>query len=214
MCYSQFNEIVEHIARMDADVISIEASRSNMDILHAFHDFAYPNQIGPGVYDIHSPRVPSMEEIAALLARAERHIPRERLWVNPDCGLKTRTWEEVAPALEHLVAAAHRRRSPPPLTAAATRRRARGTRLARRQRRRAVRPHRRTSPRRAAAGASADRGAAAHRRARARSWACRTPGSAADLRGDVRRALAPPRVGGAHLLPGRPQARGRWHTRR
>ncbi|HEY5343282.1 MAG TPA: 5-methyltetrahydropteroyltriglutamate--homocysteine S-methyltransferase [Solirubrobacteraceae bacterium] len=114
MCYSQFNEIVEHIARMDADVISIEASRSNMDILDAFHDFSYPNQIGPGVYDIHSPRVPSMEEIAALLARAEQHIPRERLWVNPDCGLKTRTWEEVAQALEHLVAAAHRRRDAPP----------------------------------------------------------------------------------------------------
>jgi 5-methyltetrahydropteroyltriglutamate--homocysteine methyltransferase len=114
MCYSQFNEIVEHIARMDADVISIEASRSNMDILHAFRDFSYPNQIGPGVYDIHSPRVPSIEEIETLLARAERQIPRERLWVNPDCGLKTRTWKEVAPALEHLVAAAHRRRYAPP----------------------------------------------------------------------------------------------------
>ena len=114
MCYSEFNEMIEHIARMDADVISIEASRSEMDLLDAFHDFAYPNQIGPGVYDIHSPRVPSMEEIAALLARAERHIPRERLWVNPDCGLKTRTWEEVAPALEHLVTAAHRRRDAPP----------------------------------------------------------------------------------------------------
>ena len=114
MCYSEFNEIVEHIARMDADVISIEASRSNMDMLDAFQDFSYPSQIGPGVYDIHSPRVPSMEEIAALLARAERHIPRERLWVNPDCGLKTRTWEEVDQALEHLVAAAHRRRDVPP----------------------------------------------------------------------------------------------------
>jgi 5-methyltetrahydropteroyltriglutamate--homocysteine methyltransferase len=77
-------------------------------------DFSYPNQIGPGVYDIHSPRVPSIEEIETLLALAERHIPRERLWVNPDCGLKTRTWEEVAPALEHLVAAAHRRRDAPP----------------------------------------------------------------------------------------------------
>jgi 5-methyltetrahydropteroyltriglutamate--homocysteine methyltransferase len=83
MCYSQFNEIVEHIARMDADVISIEASRSNMDILHAFHDFSYPNQIGPGVYDIHSPPVLSMEEIAALLALAERQIPRERLGSTP-----------------------------------------------------------------------------------------------------------------------------------
>jgi 5-methyltetrahydropteroyltriglutamate--homocysteine methyltransferase len=114
MCYSQFNKIVEDIARMDADVISIEASRSNMDILNAFHDFSYPTQIGPGVYDIHSPRVPSVEEIETLLVRAEQEIPRERLWVNPDCGLKTRTWEEIAPALEHLVTAAHRRRAAPP----------------------------------------------------------------------------------------------------
>ena len=102
--------IIGDIARMDADVISIEASRSNMQLLDAFHDYAYPSQIGPGVHDIHSPRVPSVEEIEALLAEAELRIPRERLWVNPDCGLKTRRWEEVLPALEHLVRAARHRR--------------------------------------------------------------------------------------------------------
>lgn len=111
MCYSEFNEIVAHIARMDADVISIEASRSRMEILDALRDFAYPNAVGPGVYDIHSPRVPSLEEIERLLDEAEARIPRERLWVNPDCGLKTRRWEEVVPALEHLVEAARRRRA-------------------------------------------------------------------------------------------------------
>jgi 5-methyltetrahydropteroyltriglutamate--homocysteine methyltransferase len=114
MCYSQFNEIIEHIARMDADVVSIEASRSGMALLDAFSDFAYPNQIGPGVYDIHSPRVPSQAEIEVLLQRAEQRIPRQRLWVNPDCGLKTRTWNQVTPALEHLVAAARARRDAPP----------------------------------------------------------------------------------------------------
>ncbi len=111
MCYSQFDEIIEHILRMDADVLSIEASRSDMRLLQAFADAAYPNQLGPGVYDVHSLRQPSAHEIEALLARAERHIPRERLWVNPDCGLKTRTWEQVLPALEHLVTAAKRRRA-------------------------------------------------------------------------------------------------------
>jgi 5-methyltetrahydropteroyltriglutamate--homocysteine methyltransferase len=111
MCYSQFNAIIGDIVRMDADVVSIEASRSDMQLLDAFGDFAYPSQIGPGVYDIHSPRVPSVEEIEALLAEAELRIPRERLWVNPDCGLKTRRWEEVLPALEHLVRAARHRRA-------------------------------------------------------------------------------------------------------
>jgi len=106
MCYSEFNEMIEHIARMDADVISIEASRSQMDLLDAFRDFRYPNAVGPGVYDIHSPRIPTAEEIVGLLHEAEGRIPRERLWVNPDCGLKTRGWEEVTPALEHLVEAA------------------------------------------------------------------------------------------------------------
>jgi 5-methyltetrahydropteroyltriglutamate--homocysteine methyltransferase len=111
MCYSQFRAIIGDIARMDADVVSIEASRSDMQLLDAFRDFAYPSQIGPGVYDIHSPRVPSVEEIEALLAEAELRIPRERLWVNPDCGLKTRRWAEVLPALEHLVRAARHRRA-------------------------------------------------------------------------------------------------------
>jgi 5-methyltetrahydropteroyltriglutamate--homocysteine methyltransferase len=115
MCYSEFNEMIEHIARMDADVISIEASRSEMDLLDAFHHFRYPNAVGPGVYDIHSPRVPSTDEIEAMLCEVETRIPRERLWVNPDCGLKTRGWAEVVPALEHLVAAAHRRRAAVPI---------------------------------------------------------------------------------------------------
>jgi 5-methyltetrahydropteroyltriglutamate--homocysteine methyltransferase len=112
MCYSEFNDMIEHIVRLDADVISIEASRSGMEVLDAFTDKAsYPNEIGPGVYDIHSPRVPSIEEIEELLEIAERRVGRERLWVNPDCGLKTRGWEEVRPALINMVAAAERRRS-------------------------------------------------------------------------------------------------------
>jgi 5-methyltetrahydropteroyltriglutamate--homocysteine methyltransferase len=115
MCYSEFNEMIKHIARMDADVISIEASRSEMDLLDAFRHFRYPNAVGPGVYDIHSPRVPSTEEIEAMLREAETRIPREQLWVNPDCGLKTRGWAEVVPALEHLVAAARLRRAAVPV---------------------------------------------------------------------------------------------------
>jgi 5-methyltetrahydropteroyltriglutamate--homocysteine methyltransferase len=111
MCYSEFNEILEHIARLDADVISIEASRSQMELLDAFQDFRYPNSIGPGVYDIHSPRVPSVDEIVLLIRQAEQRIPREQLWVNPDCGLKTRRWEQVTPALEHLVEAARQCRA-------------------------------------------------------------------------------------------------------
>jgi 5-methyltetrahydropteroyltriglutamate--homocysteine methyltransferase len=112
MCYSEFNEMIEHIIRLDADVLSIEASRSGMEVLDAFTEgVSYPNEIGPGVYDIHSPRVPSVEEIEGLLELAERRIGRERLWVNPDCGLKTRRWEEVRPSLEHMVAAAERRRA-------------------------------------------------------------------------------------------------------
>jgi 5-methyltetrahydropteroyltriglutamate--homocysteine methyltransferase len=106
MCYAEFNDIIGAIARMDADVISIEASRSNMGLLDAFHQFHYPNDIGPGVYDIHSPRVPSRNEMAGLLQKALEVIPAERLWVNPDCGLKTRRWEEVIPALSHMVEAA------------------------------------------------------------------------------------------------------------
>jgi 5-methyltetrahydropteroyltriglutamate--homocysteine methyltransferase len=112
MCYSEFNEMIEHIIRLDADVLSIEASRSRMDVLDAFtDDVTYPNEIGPGVYDIHSPRVPSIEEIEGLLELAERRIGRDRLWVNPDCGLKTRAWKDVRPALENMVAAAERRRA-------------------------------------------------------------------------------------------------------
>ena len=106
MCYSEFNDIMPAIAAMDADVISIECSRSRMELLEAFRAFAYPNEIGPGVYDIHSPRIPSTEEMVALLEKALTLIPKERLWVNPDCGLKTRRTEEVKPALANMVAAA------------------------------------------------------------------------------------------------------------
>ncbi len=106
MCYSEFNDIIDSIAAMDADVISIEASRSKMELLDAFVNFQYPNEIGPGVYDIHSPRVPSQEEMEDLLRKALEVIPAERLWVNPDCGLKTRGWTEVEPALKAMVAAA------------------------------------------------------------------------------------------------------------
>lgn len=108
MCYSEFNDIIDSIAAMDADVITIESSRSNMEILEAFSEFKYPNEIGPGVYDIHSPRVPSADEMTALLEKAAAVIPVEQLWVNPDCGLKTRRWEEVIPALTHMVEAVGR----------------------------------------------------------------------------------------------------------
>jgi 5-methyltetrahydropteroyltriglutamate--homocysteine methyltransferase len=106
MCYSEFNDIMPAIAAMDADVISIETSRSQMELLNAFVDFQYPNEIGPGVYDIHSPRVPSVDEMKALLGKAARVLAPERIWVNPDCGLKTRGWPEVEKALENMVAAA------------------------------------------------------------------------------------------------------------
>ena len=111
MCYSEFNGIMPSIAELDADVISIETSRSDMDLLTVFGDFAYPNEIGPGVWDIHSPRVPPEEEIVGLLRKALAAIPAERLWVNPDCGLKTRGWAEVEPAIRNLVAAARRLRA-------------------------------------------------------------------------------------------------------
>lgn len=106
MCYSEFNDIIENIADMDADVITIECSRSQMELLNAFADFKYPNEIGPGVYDIHSPRVPSKEEMTELLRKAQNVIPAGQLWVNPDCGLKTRHWEETEKALIAMVAAA------------------------------------------------------------------------------------------------------------
>ncbi len=106
MCYSEFNDIIAEVADMDADVITIETSRSDMELLDAFDDFKYPNQIGPGVYDIHSPNIPTREHIVHLMKRAAERIPAERLWVNPDCGLKTRQWAEVIPALTNMVAAA------------------------------------------------------------------------------------------------------------
>jgi 5-methyltetrahydropteroyltriglutamate--homocysteine methyltransferase len=106
MCYSEFNDIMASIADMDADVITIETSRSDMELLDAFEDFQYPNEIGPGVYDIHSPNIPTQEHIVQLMRKAAERIPAERLWVNPDCGLKTRQWTEVLPALTHMVAAA------------------------------------------------------------------------------------------------------------
>lgn len=106
MCYSEFNDIIEAIAAMDADVITIETSRSQMELLDVFHDFSYPNAIGPGVYDIHSPNIPSEQSMVELMQLAAQRIPVEQLWVNPDCGLKTRRWEEVEPALKAMVSAA------------------------------------------------------------------------------------------------------------
>jgi len=111
MCYSEFNDIIESIAGMDADVITIETSRSDMELLEAFENFQYPNQIGPGVYDIHSPNIPTCEHIVNLMQKAAERIPSERLWVNPDCGLKTRSWEEVIPSLTNLVSAAKQLRA-------------------------------------------------------------------------------------------------------
>ncbi|MCS6896624.1 MAG: 5-methyltetrahydropteroyltriglutamate--homocysteine S-methyltransferase [Nitrospira sp.] len=106
MCYSEFGDILDAIAELDADVISIETSRSKMELLADFARFRYPNEVGPGVYDIHSPRVPTTEEMAELLFRASRVVPAERLWANPDCGLKTRGWPEVEAALTNMVGAA------------------------------------------------------------------------------------------------------------
>lgn len=111
MCYCEFNDIMDSIAALDADVITIETSRSDMDLLESFKDFEYPNEIGPGVYDIHSPNVPSVEWIEALLRKAADRIPAERLWVNPDCGLKTRGWPETRESLENMVKAARRLRA-------------------------------------------------------------------------------------------------------
>jgi len=106
MCYSEFSEIIEAIAALDADVLSIETSRSQLDLLRIFAEFHYPNEIGPGVYDIHSPRVPSDQEIELLLEEILNVLPARQVWVNPDCGLKTRRWEEVKPALANMVRAA------------------------------------------------------------------------------------------------------------
>ena len=110
MCYSEFNDVIKSIAEMDADVITIETSRSDMELLEAFKAFDYPNDIGPGVYDIHSPRVPDTAQMVKLLNKAAKRIPAERLWVNPDCGLKTRAWAETEAALINMVAAARQLR--------------------------------------------------------------------------------------------------------
>lgn len=106
MCYSEFNDILPAIAAMDADVITIETSRSDMELLRGFGEFSYPNEIGPGVYDIHSPRIPDAADMTRLLEKAAQVIAPDRLWVNPDCGLKTRGWAETETALANMVAAA------------------------------------------------------------------------------------------------------------
>jgi 5-methyltetrahydropteroyltriglutamate--homocysteine methyltransferase len=106
MCYSEFNDIIKAIADLDADVITIETSRSDGELLQAFEQFNYPNDTGPGVYDIHSPNIPDIQVMVNLLKRAAREIPVERLWVNPDCGLKTRRWPETEAALARMVEAA------------------------------------------------------------------------------------------------------------
>ena len=111
MCYCEFNDIMDSIAALDADVITIETSRSDMDLLDAFKAFEYPNEIGPGVYDIHSPNVPSVEWMEDLLRKAAQSIPQQRLWVNPDCGLKTRGWSETRQALANMVKAAQKLRA-------------------------------------------------------------------------------------------------------
>jgi 5-methyltetrahydropteroyltriglutamate--homocysteine methyltransferase len=111
MCYSEFNDIIGAIGAMDADVISIETSRSRMELLDAFKTYRYPNEIGPGVYDIHSPRVPETSEMTDLLKLARHRLSDAQLWINPDCGLKTRKWEEVRPALANMVAAARELRA-------------------------------------------------------------------------------------------------------
>jgi 5-methyltetrahydropteroyltriglutamate--homocysteine methyltransferase len=111
MCYSEFNDIIDAIGAVDADVISIETSRSKMELLDAFKSYKYPNDIGPGVYDIHSPRVPEVDEMADLLTLARQRLADKQLWINPDCGLKTRKWEEVRPALVNMVKAAKHIRS-------------------------------------------------------------------------------------------------------
>ncbi|MFT3987662.1 5-methyltetrahydropteroyltriglutamate--homocysteine S-methyltransferase [Aestuariivirga sp.] len=113
MCYSEFNDIFEAITAMDADVISIETSRSRMELLDVFEDNSYPNEIGPGVYDIHSPRVPDVAQIVELVKLAQQHLSDSQIWINPDCGLKTRRWEEVRPALVNMVAAARQLRQSP-----------------------------------------------------------------------------------------------------
>jgi len=105
MCYSEFNDIIRTIEAMDADVISIETARSGNELLKIFAEVGYKQEVGPGVYDIHSPRIPSVEEIVAQIHKLLEVLPKEQLWINPDCGLKTRKWEEVKPSLENMVKA-------------------------------------------------------------------------------------------------------------
>jgi len=111
MCYSEFNDVIRVIEQMDADAISIESARSGSELIEAFREYKYPNEIGPGVYDIHSPRVPSTTEIVDALNRMREVLDRQQIWVNPDCGLKTRGWEETLPALRNMVEAARRLRT-------------------------------------------------------------------------------------------------------
>ena len=110
MCYSEFNDIIESIADMDADVITIETSRSQMELLDAFSEFKYPNEIGPGLYDIHSPRIPTTDEMVLLLSKATEILPKRNIWVNPDCGLKTRNWHETDLSMRNMIKAAHQMR--------------------------------------------------------------------------------------------------------
>jgi 5-methyltetrahydropteroyltriglutamate--homocysteine methyltransferase len=111
MCYAEFQDIIEAVAQLDADVISIETSRSQMELLNTFAKYQYPNDIGPGAYDIHSPRIPTEQEIESLLKKAASVLSPAQLWVNPDCGLKTRRWEEVRAALVAMVEAARAMRN-------------------------------------------------------------------------------------------------------
>jgi 5-methyltetrahydropteroyltriglutamate--homocysteine methyltransferase len=111
MCYSEFEDLLPAVASMDADVVTLETSRSGMALLEAFRAFSYPNEVGPGVYDIHSPRVPSAEEIRALIERAASVVAVDKLWVNPDCGLKTRGWPETREELRNMVTAARHERA-------------------------------------------------------------------------------------------------------
>ncbi len=111
MCYSEFNDIIDSIGALAADVISIETSRSKMELLDAFVSYRYPNEIGPGVYDIHSPRAPTAAKMADLLVKATKNLSADQIWVNPDCGLKTRSWAEVRPVLVNMVQAARELRA-------------------------------------------------------------------------------------------------------
>jgi 5-methyltetrahydropteroyltriglutamate--homocysteine methyltransferase len=111
MCYSEFGEIIEHINNMDFDVISIEASRSKGDIIEYFEKVDFKRQIGLGVWDIHSPAVPSTEKMTDIVKRSLRQIPKENFWLNPDCGLKTRDWPETEASLKNLVEVASELRS-------------------------------------------------------------------------------------------------------